>query len=253
MEEHRQEIAEKQGSRAWPAAITVIAVVAILATATVLILRSLTELPRAAVDQTKEVLGAVEEVAAAFRQGTIETRFISYATTVSGSNYLQFATVRRTEVFTRADRSSIFWGTVELPDVVVSATAPVEYTAFLDLNEPWHLRLEDGTLWVTAPSIRFNRPAIDASRIEFEIRKDSLLRDEDAALEELKKGLTRMSILRTRELKLLVRETGRRKVEEFVRIWLAQSFTDAEDLRIEVIFADEEPTSPELIQPAPVD
>lgn len=253
MGEHRQQEVRRPGSRAWPVAITVITVVAILAIVTVLILRSLTALPRAAVDQTKEVMGAVEDVAAAFRQGTIETRFISYATTVSGSNYLQFATLRRTEVFTRADRSSIFWGTVDLPDIVVSATAPVEYTAYLDLDEPWHMRLENGTLWVTAPSIRFNRPAIDASRIEFEIRQDSLLRDEQAALEELKKGLTRMSILRTRELKSLVRETGRRKVEDFVRNWLVQSFTDAEDLRIEVVFADEELSSPGLIQPEPDD
>lgn len=253
MGEHRQQEVRRPGSRAWPVAITVITVVAILAIVTVLILRSLTALPRAAVDQTKEVMGAVEDVAAAFRQGTIETRFISYATTVSGSNYLQFATLRRTEVFTRADRSSIFWGTVDLPDIVVSATAPVEYTAYLDLDEPWHMRLENGTLWVTSPSIRFNRPAIDASRIEFEIRQDSLLRDEQAALEELKKGLTRMSILRTRELKSLVRETGRRKVEDFVRNWLVQSFTDAEDLRIEVVFADEELSSPGLIQPEPDD
>lgn len=240
MQEQRGDGRGKSGSGAWPAAIAVIAVVAILATATVIIFRSLARIPEAAVDQTKEVLEAVEDVAAAFRQGTIETRFISYATRVTGSSYLQFATLRRIEIFTRADRSAIFWGTVELPEVIVSATAPVEYTAYLDLDEPWNLRLEGATLWVTAPAIHFNRPAIDASQIEFEIRTGSLLRDEDAALEELKKGLTRMSILRTRELEPLVRETGRREVEEFVRNWLAHTFASAEDLRIEVVFADEE-------------
>lgn len=246
MREQQGQRVEKSGSAAWPMAIAAIAIVAILATTTLVIFRSLAQLPRAAVDQTREVLEAAQEVAAAFRQGTVETRFISYATQVTGSSYLQFATLRRTEIFTRADRSTIFWGTIELPEVIVSATAPVEYTAYLDLDEPWHLRLQDRTLWVTAPAIHFNRPAIDASQIEFEVRADSLLRDEDAALEELKNSLTRMSILRTRELKPLVRETGRREVEEFVRNWLVHTFADAEDLRIEVLFVDEEPASREL-------
>jgi len=235
----RNESDHQSPSRSWPIAVTVIAVVAIFSTTGFLIFRSIARIPAAAVDQTREVLEAARDLAAAFRQGTIETRFVAYATSISGSTYLQIATVDRIEVFTREDRASIFWGAIQLPDVVVSATAPVQYTAYVDLDEPWVLRLEDRTLHVTAPSIRFNRPAIDASRIEFEVREGSFLRDEDAAMAELKRGLTSLSRRRTQELEVLIKDTARDRIEDFVGTWLLQSFPDAEGVEVGVIFADE--------------
>jgi hypothetical protein len=39
----------------------------------------------------------------------------------------------------------------------------------------------------------------------------------------------------------LIRDTARQQIEEFVRGWLLQSFPDAENVRIEVIFSDESP------------
>ena len=114
----------QSSSRLWPIAVTVIVVVAILSLTGYLVFRSIARIPTAAVEHTREVLQAAQELAAAFRQGTIETRFVSYATSITGSTFLQIATVDRVEVFTREDRASIFWGALELPDVVVSATAP---------------------------------------------------------------------------------------------------------------------------------
>jgi len=233
------ESGHQKSSRSWPIAVTIIAVIGILCLTGYLIFRTLARIPAAAVEQTKEVLQAAQDLATAFLQGTVETRFVSYATSVSGSTFLQIATVDRVEEFTREDRASIFWGAIELPDVVVSATAPVQYTAYVDLEEPWHLSLEDRTLRVTAPSIRFNKPAIDASRIEFEVREGSLLRDEEAALAELKRGLTSLAHRRTQELEPLIRATARDKIEDFVRTWLLQSFPDADGVRIVVSFADE--------------
>ena len=115
----------------------------------------------------------------------------------------------------------------------------MQYTAYVDLDEPWVLRLEDRTLRVTAPSIRFNQPAIDASRIDFEIREGSLLRDEDAALAELKRGLTSLSHRRTQELEPQIKDTARARIENFVRTWLLQSFPDADGTQVDVVFADE--------------
>ena len=230
-------------------AITIIAVVVIVAATVIYIFSSLARIPDAAVEQTKEIIGSVQELAAAFRQGTVETRFMTYATEISGSTYLQVASVDRVEVFTREDRASIFWGAVPLPDVVVSATAPVQYTAYVDLDQPWHLTLEDRTLSVDAPAVEFNQPAIDASRIEWTVQEGSLLRDEDAALADLKAGLTSMSHHRTRELENLVRETARTKIADFVRVWLLQSFPNAQDVSIEVTFADEAgPAAPVLLR-----
>lgn len=237
-------------SPAWPIAIavTVVAVVAIVAATVIYVFSSLARIPGAAVDQTKEVLESVQDLAQAFRQGTVEERFMTYATRTSGSTYLQIASVDRTEVFTREDRASIFWGTVPLPDVVVSATAPVRYTAYVDLDRPWHLRLEGDTLTVDAPPIEFNRPAIDASQIEWTVEEGSLLRDEDAAFADLKAGLTSMTHHRTQELEDLVRETARSRIEDFVRAWLLQSFAETEGVDIEVTLGDETPpTAPVLV------
>lgn len=224
---------------AWAVAVTVIAVITILVAAGLYVFRSVRELPAEAAKGTLKVIEEARQVAAAFRQGTIRTEFASYATTVAGSNYLQFATLRQTEVFTRTDKSSVLWGSLELPEVVVSATAPVVYTAYLDLNEEWQFNMTGQTLEVLAPPIRFNLPAIDASEIHYEIRQGSLLRDEEESLEELKSGLTQMSIRRSRDHLPLVRETGRRKTREFIENWLVQSFGDGHDYRVEVLFADE--------------
>ena len=219
--------------------MTVIAVAAILVGAGLYVFRSVRGLPGEAARGTLRAIEEVKEVAAAFRQGTIRTEFASYATSLTGSNYLQFATLRQTEVFTRTDKSSVLWGSLELPEVVVSATAPVEYTAYLDFNEEWHFNLTDQRLEVLVPPIRFNLPAIDASQIRYEIRQGSLLRDEEESLEELKHGLTQMSIRRSRDHLPLVRETGRRKTQEFIENWLGESFGDGHDYRVRIVFADE--------------
>ena len=91
------------------------------------------------------------------------TSFISYATEVSGSSYLQFATLKEVEVFERSDEASALWGRIDLPDVIVQATAPVDYTYHLDLDGTWQLVLEGETIQVLAPRNRYNTPAWSAS------------------------------------------------------------------------------------------
>ena len=230
-----------EASIAWARTVAIVIVVAILVAGGLYVFESLRRLPADAVAGSKELARDLVEVAAAFRQGRIEISFTSYATSVTGSSYLQFASLRQTEIYTRQDEASLLWGTLELPEVVVSATAPVEYTYYLDLDESWEFRLDGGTLLVRAPPIRFNQPAINASEIRYEVRASSLLRDEEAALEQLKEGLSVMSERRAEEHVDLVREVGRSKVREFVERWLAGSFGDADDYRVVVRFADETP------------
>jgi hypothetical protein len=183
-------------------------------------------------------------VAVAFRQGTITTRFATYATEVEGTHRLQFATLRQQEAFIRTDSASILWGQLALPDVVVEARAPVEYTYYLDLDKPWSFHLEDGVLRVQAPGVEWNTPAIDVSTLHLEVREGSFFRDEAQALEGLRHGLTELSKLRARQHVALVRETGRRQVETFVATWLAQSFRDGKSYRIVVRFADDPAPAP---------
>jgi hypothetical protein len=197
---------------------------------------------RAGVEATREVLGGVEAVARAFRTGTIETSFLSYATEVSGTSYLQFASLDQVEVFERKDSAALLWGQLQLPEVVVQATAPIQYTYYLDLDEEWsfELREDDRLLLVTAPNIRHNRPAIDASRLHYEVRADSLLRDESVALDNLRRGITEMAERRAVSNRELVREIGRRKTEQFIENWLFRDFgQEARTYHVDVRFADE--------------
>ncbi len=225
--------------RAWPVALTLIALTAMLVGAFVYVFHSLRRMPAELVESGRSVAGDLERVARAFRTGTVTTSFISYATRVNGSSFLQFARLRQVEVFERRDEATALWGMLDLPELVVRATAPVEYTYYLDLDGVWDLRLEGKKLLVVAPPIEFNQPAVDASRIEYEVRAGSLLRDEREALRRLKDGITRMSVERARDNLPLVREVGRREAERFVADWMAVRFLDGGDYTVELVFPDE--------------
>jgi hypothetical protein len=235
----------------WP--VATVASLLIVVGASVYVAKSCRDLPGEALDKTVRVVATagrqLQDVAAAFKQGTITTTFTSYATEISGSQYLQFASVSQQETFTRKDESSMFWGYIPLPDVIVEATAPVTYTYYLDLNAPWKFLLQDGVIYVTAPDIRFNKPAVDPSRISYEVRKDSHFRNTKEALENLKQSITLLSYKKARANIELVRETGRKETETFVQNWLARSFTDGKRYRVKVRFRDESSRAQPDVQP----
>lgn len=231
----------------WPLAFTVLGLAALGLVAYVF--HGTRNLPGDILDKGRSLVSDVRSVAEAFRSGTITTRFISYAAEMSGSNYLQFASLKEMEVFERTDSKTVLWGQFALPDVVVRAEAPVEYTYYLDLDEPWELELEGQSVLVHAPVIRWNMPAIDVSKIRYEVTDRSVLRDEEAALENLRNALSELSKRRAQENVTLVRELGRKKTAEFIRNWLLSSFEDADTYRIEVVFADESPNAEERIEP----
>lgn len=224
-------------SSLWMMVIGSLVVAAFIATTILITVREVASLPA----RTLEAGGdALAEIARAFRQGSVEIRFSNYASEISGSQFLQFATLNQREVFERLDSATVLWGTVPLPDIVVEVTAPVEYTYYIDLNGQWSFALRDGIVEVEAPAIEHNEPAIDASEIRFRVREDSLIRDTDEAMEKLRAALSDLARERARDNVELVREVGRKRVEEFVRTWLGNEFADSERLRIDVLFADEE-------------
>ncbi len=222
---------------AWPIAFMVV-VLAMLA-AGLYVFESVRRIPERAIAGGREVLGELQSLAASFAQGGVETEFISYAARTTGTSYLQFATLERVETFRRRDTSSLLWGSLELPAVVVEATAPVTYTYYVDLADDWSFLVKEGRVRVVAPEIRFNKPAIDTSRIHLEPRTTSMLRDEEAALESLRRGLGELVDARAAAHISRVRETGREQLAEFVSTWLAGAFGDGADYEVEVVFADE--------------
>ena len=217
--------------------------VLLLVAAGLYVFRSCRAVPGEMLDQTGKVISQVgkslAEVAAAFNQGSITTTFTSYATSVNGSEFLQFATLSQEERFRRTDEASTAFGYIPLPDVIVEANAPVTYTYYLDLKDRWEFSLKDGTITVIAPNIKFNKPAVDASRITYEVKKDSLIRDARQALEELKGSITWMVNQKARQNIPLVRETGRKETQAFVENWLAKSFADGKRYPVTVRFRNE--------------
>jgi len=183
--------------------------------------------------------GQLESVAAAFRRGTITTAFVHYATTLTNTLHLEVATLRQMEVFTRQEEASTGFGFIPLPDVIVEARAPVEYTYFLDLKGRWRVDVKDGLVRVEAPALQFNQPAVDVSAMTLEVRKGVFKVAE--VQDKLRQSLTSMARRQAHENLPLVRENARRQVETFVEGWLLRSFTDGPRYPVRAVFADELP------------
>jgi hypothetical protein len=217
----------------------------------IILIRTAMMKARSAAEST---LSAARQIAEGFRTGTVETTLKSYATQVSGTSRLQFAELRQLESFERKDSTSVAWGAIPLPDVVVEARGAVVYTYVLDLKKRWDLKLEGGAVEVIAPAPEFSTPALDPSTLTFEVKQGSVLRDEVAVRSALQAGLSGLLEQRARQHIPLVRETGRKATEEFVRNFLLATYDDAKSLTIRVRFADESPISapapPVTIDPA---
>jgi hypothetical protein len=244
--------ADKNNPWAWP--ITSMVIAAILVAAGVYVFKSCRDLPGDVLDKSGKLavkIGEqVQKVASAFKQGTVTTTFTSYATTLSGSQYLQFATLSQQEIFTRTDESSLLFGYIPLPEVIVQASAPVTYTYYLDLNARWDFALRDGVIFVIAPDIKYNKPALDVSRITYEIKKDSHFRNTSEAMENLRSSMTWMCYKKAEANLALVRETGRAQTETFVENWLSRSFSDGKKYPVKVRFRSGKPPTESVVAPA---
>lgn len=223
--------------RVWAVALAAVAILAIVAG--VYVFRSILAVPGTVVEAGGNLVGDLGDLAAAFRQGSVKTTFINHAARLSGGNKLVVAELRQSEIYTRTESSSVLWGALRLPDVVVEARVPVDYVYYLDLADPWEFELREHVLLVRAPSLSFSSPALDVSRLEYEVRESSLLRDEDEAISALQSGLTELSRQRADQQIPLVRETARKHTKRFVEAWISGTFDSAELYRIDVVFADE--------------
>lgn len=237
----------------WAKASLWLGITLILVAAAVLAFRACVELPVKTIQKTGETIekasDALATVAAAFRRGTITTSFISFATTLTNSQRLQFATLKQMEIFTRTEEPSTAFGYVPLPDVVVEARAPVEYTYYLDLKAPWRFEIRDNIVEAYVPAIHANRPAVDVSALTYEVKKGSFKSAE--AVDNLKNSISSLVILRAKDNTPLVRETGRREAADFVEKWLARSFTDGKSYVVRVYFPGEAPPGQIQVSPTP--
>lgn len=232
--------------QAWARSALWLGIVLILSVNGVIFLKSCLKVPGEVADKAGRVIdktgNALSNIAAAFRQGTFTTTLVSHATTISNQTRLQVAALKQTEIITQTNQSSTGWGYIPLPDVVVEARAPVEYTYYLDLDGAWTFDLRDGQIHVIAPPVRFNKPAVDASAISYEVRKGQFKTAE--ALDGLKRSVTSLVSFRAKENIPLVRENARRQAAQFVERWLMKNFSDSTNYPVKVTFADEKIPEP---------
>jgi hypothetical protein len=220
----------------WARTTLWVSVVFLLVGAGLFVFKSCVEAPERIIRQAGSTLATV---AAAFNRGAVSNAFFSYATTLTNNLNLQVATLNEMEVFTRQEVPLTAFGYIPLPDVVVEARAPVQYTYFLDLNAQWRFVLENNLVHVYAPPLRFNTPAVDASTISYEVKK-GVLRTDDV-LENLKRSISSLVVLRAQDNLPLVRETGRKQVAEFVQTWLMRSFADGKEFGVKAHFEGDPP------------
>ncbi len=210
----------------------------------ILLIRSAMRRVRSLGGTAQSAFDTVRSLADAFRTGEVETTLKSYATSLKGVSRFQFAELKQLESFERTDSATIGWGAIPLPDVVVEARGEVVYTYVLDLEKRWTLNLNDRVVDVLAPAPEFSPPALDPSTLTFEVKRGSVLRDEALVKQNLQAALSDVLRQRARDHLALVRETGRRSTEEFVRTFLLSHYDDAAGMTVRVRFADEPAARP---------
>jgi hypothetical protein len=179
-----------------------------------------------------------------FTDADITQRFVSSLPELTAELNLEVATVRQVETFTRSDQRSLLWALLDLGTNTVQVSVPVTYRYQIPLREAWHLKAEGSLVIVQAPALRAALPpAIHTDQlVTLSVR--GWARGSTASL---RLGLERQitpSLNRSaddpRRLNL-VRDTCRRSVVAFVRLWLEREgqWGAAAFSQIEVKFADE--------------
>ncbi len=168
----------------------------------------------------------VSGIAEKFRTGNITETFISSIPEIisTNGNILEIAVMNNTEIFTRTDNQSLFWGTFELGENIVEIRVPVTYRYHIQLSDPWHLEVNDNTCIVYAPEIRASQPpAINTDKMQKLVIKEGWARfDAKRSLEELQQSLTPklMQAANNEKRISLVDEKAKSSVAEFVKNWL---------------------------------
>ena len=224
----------------WPLVVMWIATLIVVAVSAIYVFKSCMAAPgkitKSVVDNVSQT---ARDLAATFAQGTVSIEFREYCTEVQTNLSLQVATLKKTEQFIRTDEQTIGWGWVHLPDVVLSVTAPVDYTYYVDLNQHWNFQLKDQMITAVVPDPQFNRPAFDVSRMEWDVKKDSALRRTQKVKEDFEHSLMPLAIKRAREQIKEIKEPARAQVTAFLQTWLRQRFIDGHKYQIKVVFESE--------------
>jgi len=172
-------------------------------------------------------------------------QFASYIGGLQGQNSLQVAKINTREEFAYISEKKLFryvpGGVVE-----VAARVPCEITYFVPLKDnewSFYIRDQGRRLIVVAPSINFNRPAVDLARYDLRVVKDSMIRDSEEVKTALQNEIPGLLEEVGRKNIDSIRDTARISIKDFLEQWLLKSFGDKQLITPvvdRVYFTDEE-------------
>ncbi|PKL48941.1 MAG: hypothetical protein CVV42_08070 [Candidatus Riflebacteria bacterium HGW-Riflebacteria-2] len=172
-------------------------------------------------------------------------QFSSYVGGLQGQNNLQVASLHTKEEFAYISEKKLFHympgGIVE-----VAARVPCQITYHVQLKDSewsFYIRDQGRRLIVVAPTISFNRPAIDLAHYDLRVIKDSMIRDSEEVKLALQNEIPGLLEEVGRKNIDSIRDTARISIKNFLEQWLFNSFGDKQIITPvvdRVYFADEE-------------
>ncbi len=173
----------------------------------------------------KRPLIGIGNISSLITSGEIKDIFISSASEMAGSNHLQFATLKQTEIFKKEEIRKYF--NIKIGEASVQITLPVVYTYYLDLKGEWNFkyRKKDNLLLVMAPPIKTNLPAPNISLMNI-IKNNSFFIDEKKLEREIINQLTDNLKEKAKKNISLITEIGKKETENFIRNFFIKEFSN---------------------------
>ncbi len=175
----------------------------------------------------------------------ITQTFIGYTEQIKKVQHLLLLKITRNETDRKEYKFSHPWimNGKTLSSSLMEVRAPVTFSYYVNMKDPWKIICEGETLTIIAPKIQVEEPATDLSRLETHIDSGKLIFNETAKLEELRKQFYTDMIkkAKSREYMDSVREDARRSLAEFANGWIIAELTKKYPVKyISVRFEDEE-------------
>ncbi len=179
-----------------------------------------------------------------FTNENITQHFIASLPELSPELNLELATAKQVETFTQTDECTALWGLLDLGTNTAQISVPVTYRYHVQLRDSWQLETQGDVVIVHAPALRAAvPPAIHTDQMQRLSQRGWARFAPTDLLQELERQLTPTLTQFANDPRRLqlVRDTCRRSVAEFVRLWLERErqWGRAGFTQIQVIFADE--------------
>jgi hypothetical protein len=224
-----------------PVALVAIAVIVVAAVIGVLgaldrILRAPSSVGDAAANTFNQVLGNRLDKLLGLGPAEIHHHFAAYVQKIEGTQRLQVVTWKGWVENRVTETWSLhaIWAQVQV-------RAPAECTYYLDLQRPWEFQPAGKTLYVLAPELRPNEPAIDLTRIERQVLVASWFIDAARLSQDAEAHLGARAQQYAAELAATpeLRKEARQAGAQFIRTWILRDFADGKEADVRVLFPDE--------------